>query len=72
MRKTRAMYLYLNGMHLENVAKFLGHVDSSSISHYAQANRNMLTAAIEKANLEMIRVSKNWTDPDILKRLTGL
>jgi integrase/recombinase XerD len=72
MRKTRAMHLYLNGMPLENIAKFLGHVDSSTISHYAQANLDMITAAIEKANPEVIGASKNWRDPDILKRLMGL
>lgn len=72
MRKTRSMHLYMNGMPLENVAKFLGHVDSSSISHYAQANLNMLMEAIEKANPEVVGVSKNWKDPDILRRLMGL
>lgn len=72
LRKTRAMHLYLNGMPLENVAKFLGHADSSSISHYAQANLSMITKAIQKANPEVLGVEKNWKDPDILRKLMGL
>lgn len=72
MRTTRAMHLYLNGMPLENVAKFLGHADSSTISHYATANLAMITAAVEKANPNVVGTSKNWEDPQILKRLMGL
>jgi len=72
MRSTRAMHLYLNGMPLENVAKFLGHADSSTISHYATANLAMITAAVEKANPNVVGASKNWEDPQILKRLMGL
>lgn len=72
MRTTRAMHLYLNGMPLENVAKFLGHADSSSISHYATANLAMLTAAVEKANPDIVGTNKDWEDPQILKRLIGL
>ncbi|WP_320128729.1 site-specific integrase [uncultured Sphaerochaeta sp.] len=72
LRKTRAMHLYLNGMPLENVAKFLGHADSSSIAHYATANLTMLTAAVDKANPDVVGTSKNWKDPQILKRLMGL
>ncbi|AEV29456.1 LOW QUALITY PROTEIN: site-specific recombinase XerD [Sphaerochaeta pleomorpha str. Grapes] len=72
MRSTRAMHLYLNGMPLENVAKFLGHADSSSISHYATANLAMITAAVEKANPNVVGTSKDWEDPQILKRLMGL
>jgi len=72
LRTTRAMHLYLNGMPLENVAKFLGHADSSSISHYATANLAMITAAVEKANPNVVGTSKDWEDPQILKRLMGL
>lgn len=72
MRTTRTMHLYLNGMPLENVAKFLGHADSSSISHYATANLAMITAAVEKANPNVVGASKDWEDPEILKRLMGL
>jgi len=72
IRTTRAMHLYMNGMPLENVAKFLGHSDSSSIAHYATANLAMITAAVEKANPNVVGASKDWEDPDILKRLMGL
>ena len=62
----------LNGMPLESVAKFLGHADSSTISHYATANLAMITAAVEKANPNVVGASKDWEDPEILKRLMGL
>jgi site-specific recombinase XerD len=72
LRKTRAMHLYVKGMPLEQVANFLGHANSASISYYAKANTEMLGKSIAKANPEITSQIKVWKEPDLLKRLCGL
>ena len=72
LRKTRAMHLYMKGMPLEQVANFLGHVNSASIGYYAKANTAMLKQSIEKANPEVVEQVRMWKEPDLLKRLCGL
>lgn len=72
LRKTRAMHLYMNGMPLEQVANFLGHANSATINHYAKANTEMISKAIEKANPEVVGQAKIWKEPNLLKRLCGL
>jgi len=72
LRKTRSMHLYSKGMPLEQVANFLGHANSATISHYAKANIEMLSKSIEKANPEISTQVKNWKEPNLLKRLCNL
>ena len=50
----------MKGIPLEQVANFLGQVNSASISYYA------------KANPEVVRKVRMWKKPDLLKRLCGL
>ena len=66
------MHLYSKGMPLEQVANFLGHANSATISHYAKANIEMLSKSIEKANPEISTQVKNWKEPNLLKRLCNL
>ena len=54
LRKTRSMHLYMKGMPLEQIANFLGHANSATISYYAKANTEMLRKSIEKANPEVV------------------
>jgi integrase/recombinase XerD len=72
LRKTRSMHLYMKGMPLEQVANFLGHANSATISYYAKANTEMLRKSIEKANPEVVGEARMWKEPHLLKRLCGL
>jgi len=76
LRHTRAVHLYRDGVPLNLIGEYLGHVDPATTKIYAYGDTEMKRKALEKTGVRQsanIDIAPVWQDnEDMILRLSGL